>query len=134
MAFRPNYKQARGDRDRAKEQKKQEKLRRREEDAAQRKAERGEGDPPAEDDADPARPADARRRRVRNADMAKMKSRTESSVVLFDVFYEDGSRASNRKVPATELGGLDGDDPALHLSSTEPGTEDRRALRQAGRG
>jgi hypothetical protein len=45
--------------------------------------------------------------------MAKMKSRTESSVVLFDVFYEDGSRASNRKVPATELGGLDGDDPAL---------------------
>jgi hypothetical protein len=45
--------------------------------------------------------------------MAKMKSRSESSVVLFDVFYEDGGRASNRKVPATEIGGLDGDDPAL---------------------
>ena len=44
MAFRPNYQQARGDRDRAKEQKKQEKLRRREEDAARRKAERGEVD------------------------------------------------------------------------------------------
>jgi hypothetical protein len=45
--------------------------------------------------------------------MAKMKSRTESSVVLFDIFYEDGTRASNRKVPATEVGGLDGDAPAL---------------------
>ena len=45
MAFRPNYNQARGDRDRAKQQKKQEKLRRREEDAAKRKAERGEGPP-----------------------------------------------------------------------------------------
>ena len=37
MAFRPNYRQARGERDRAKEQKKQEKLRKREEDAARRK-------------------------------------------------------------------------------------------------
>jgi hypothetical protein len=32
--------------------------------------------------------------------------------VLFDVFYEDGSRTSNRKVPAASLGGLDGDAPA----------------------
>lgn len=32
--------------------------------------------------------------------------------VLFDVVYEDGSRRSNRKVPAELLGGLDGDDPA----------------------
>jgi hypothetical protein len=47
--------------------------------------------------------------------MAKMKSRTESNVVLFDVYYEDGGRASNRKVPATELGGLDGDEPALGI-------------------
>lgn len=45
--------------------------------------------------------------------MAKKKTRTDSSFVLFDVFYEDGSRASNRKVPADGLGGLDGDDPAL---------------------
>jgi hypothetical protein len=49
MAFRPNYQQQRGDRNRAKEQKKQEKLRKREEDAAKRRAERGEGDPPSED-------------------------------------------------------------------------------------
>ena len=29
--------------------------------------------------------------------------------VLFDVLYEDGSRTSNRKVPSSELGGVDGD-------------------------
>jgi hypothetical protein len=45
--------------------------------------------------------------------MAKKKPRTDSGFVLFDVFYEDGSRASNRKVPAADLGGLDGDAPAL---------------------
>lgn len=32
--------------------------------------------------------------------------------VLFDVIYEDGSRTSNRKVPSSEVGGLDGDAPA----------------------
>jgi hypothetical protein len=32
--------------------------------------------------------------------------------VLFDVLYEDGSRRSNRRVPAELLGGLDGDEPA----------------------
>jgi hypothetical protein len=40
MAFKPNYQQQRGDRNRAKEQKKQERLRRRTEDAERRKAER----------------------------------------------------------------------------------------------
>jgi hypothetical protein len=29
--------------------------------------------------------------------------------VMFDVFYEDGSRRSNRKVPSTVLGGIDKD-------------------------
>jgi hypothetical protein len=32
--------------------------------------------------------------------------------VLFDVLYEDGTRSSNRKVPSSELGSLDGDRPA----------------------
>jgi hypothetical protein len=32
--------------------------------------------------------------------------------VLFDVFYEDGSQRSNRKVPSAALGGMDGDTPA----------------------
>jgi len=32
--------------------------------------------------------------------------------VMFDVIYEDGSQRSNRKVDASLLGGLDGDEPA----------------------
>jgi hypothetical protein len=43
MAFRPNYQQQRGDRNRAKDLKKREKLARREEDAARRRAVRGDG-------------------------------------------------------------------------------------------
>jgi hypothetical protein len=35
-----------------------------------------------------------------------------SRFVNFDVFYEDGTRSSNRKVPSELLGGLDGDAPA----------------------
>jgi hypothetical protein len=37
---------------------------------------------------------------------------TESGNVLFDVLYEDGSRSSNRRVPRSIAGGLDGDGPA----------------------
>ncbi len=40
----------------------------------------------------------------------KPTKRTE--FVLFDVIYEDGSQRSNRRVPAEELGGLEGDDRA----------------------
>jgi hypothetical protein len=40
----------------------------------------------------------------------KPASRTE--FVMFDVFYEDGSQRSNRRVPSMVLGGLDGDAPA----------------------
>jgi len=43
MPFKPNYKQERSDRNRAKAQKKQEKLQRREEDSAKRKAARETG-------------------------------------------------------------------------------------------
>jgi hypothetical protein len=39
-------------------------------------------------------------------------TRAGGEFVLFDVFYEDGTQRSNRKVPCTELGGLDGDIPA----------------------
>ena len=39
----------------------------------------------------------------------------ERGFVLFDVVFEDGSRASNRRVPMELLGGLDGDDPARTL-------------------
>ncbi len=45
--------------------------------------------------------------------MARKKSKpVESGYALFDVLYEDGTRSSNRRVPRTILGGLDGDEPA----------------------
>ena len=44
--------------------------------------------------------------------MARKKQQVASGFVLFDVIYEDGTQTSNRKVPAADLGGLDGDAPA----------------------
>ena len=44
--------------------------------------------------------------------MPKKKSRDSAEFVLFDVFYDDDTRSSNRKVPSSEVGGLDGDAPA----------------------
>lgn len=32
-----------------------------------------------------------------------------SGFVFFDVLYEDGARSSHRKVPSSELAGIDGD-------------------------
>lgn len=49
--------------------------------------------------------------------------------VLFDVVYEDGSRASNRRVPSEILGGLDGDEPARDLISEQ----DQAIAQKAGR-
>jgi hypothetical protein len=40
------------------------------------------------------------------------KPATRAEFALFDVFYEDGSQRSNRRVPSEILGGLDGDEPA----------------------
>ena len=53
MPFKPNYNQQRSERDRAKRQKQQEKLKKREDDTARRKAERGEA-PPVSNGHDPA--------------------------------------------------------------------------------
>lgn len=44
--------------------------------------------------------------------MAKKQQARPNGFVLFDVLYEDGTQTSNRKVPAGDLGGLDGDLPA----------------------
>lgn len=44
--------------------------------------------------------------------MAPPRRKIKTSFVFFDVYYVDDSRTSNRKVPATALGGLDGDEPA----------------------
>ncbi|MGP1665902.1 MAG: hypothetical protein ACTS5I_08355 [Rhodanobacter sp.] len=43
--------------------------------------------------------------------MAK-KPTSRVEFVMFDIIYEDGSQRSNRKVEASLLGGLDGDEPA----------------------
>jgi hypothetical protein len=57
--------------------------------------------------------ADQDVRREGTATLARKKSKpVETGYALFDVFYEDGSRSSNRRVPRSILGGLDGDEPA----------------------
>jgi hypothetical protein len=43
--------------------------------------------------------------------MAK-KPTSRVEFVMFDIIYEDGTQRSNRKVDASLLGGLDGDEPA----------------------
>jgi hypothetical protein len=40
------------------------------------------------------------------------KPATRAEFALFDVYYEDGSQRSNRRVPRELLGGMDGDAPA----------------------
>lgn len=62
--------------------------------------------------------------------MARKKSKPlESGYALFDVFYEDGTRSSNRRVPRALLGGLDGDQPA-HDAIRE---QDNAIAEKAGR-
>ena len=58
------------------------------------------------------------------------KKRILSSFVMFDILYEDGSKSSNRRVPAAELVGLDGDGPAktiLEAQDREIGLASGRA-------
>ncbi|AZO80736.1 MULTISPECIES: hypothetical protein [unclassified Bosea (in: a-proteobacteria)] len=62
--------------------------------------------------------------------MARKKSKPlDAAYVLFDVFYEDGSRSSNRRVPTELLGGIDGDDPALEAIQEQ----DRIIAEKSGR-
>ena len=51
-----------------------------------------------------------------------VRKRIESSFVAFDVTYVDGTRTSNRRVPSTALGGLDGDDPAKEIIAEQDAT------------
>ena len=44
--------------------------------------------------------------------MAPPRRKIETTFIAFDVAYVDGTRSSNRRVPATALTGLDGDEPA----------------------
>ena len=56
-------------------------------------------------------------------------SRAGGEFVLFNVFYEDGTQRSNRKVPADLLGGLDGDAPARAVIEQQ----DRDIAEKSGR-
>ena len=58
-----------------------------------------------------------------------MKSRASTSFVMFDVVYVDGTRSSNRKVSASALAGLDGDEPARGIIEAQ----DREIAAASGR-
>lgn len=58
-----------------------------------------------------------------------MKSRASTSYVMFDVVYADGTRSSNRKVLASALAGLDGDEPARGIIEAQ----DREIAAASGR-
>jgi hypothetical protein len=53
---------------------------------------------------------------------------TRVEFVLFDVFYEDGSRRSNRKVPSAALSGSEGDAIACAIL----GDQDREIAEKSG--
>ena len=59
----------------------------------------------------------------------KPKSAAKSEFTLFNVIYEDGSQSSNRRVPTSELGGLDGDAPARAIIESQ----DREIAERSGR-
>ena len=62
--------------------------------------------------------------------LARQKSKPlEAGYVLFDVVYEDGSRSSNRRVPRSLLGGLDGDEPARRAIEEQDNTIAEKAGR-----
>ncbi len=61
--------------------------------------------------------------------MAPPRRRIETTFIAFDVTYVDGTRSSNRRVPATALTGLDGDEPAKTIIETQ----DREIGQASGR-
>ncbi|MBF0095081.1 MAG: hypothetical protein HQL33_10730 [Alphaproteobacteria bacterium] len=60
--------------------------------------------------------------------MARNKKQTDNAFVLFDILYEDGTRSSNRRIPSTLLGGLDGDAPARDMIEEQ----DRKIAEMSG--
>jgi hypothetical protein len=61
--------------------------------------------------------------------MAGKKRMQTGSFISFDVVYDDGTRSSNRKIPAEILDGLDGDEPARTLLEEQ----ERRIAEQSGK-
>ena len=47
--------------------------------------------------------------------MARKKPTARVEMVSFDVFYEDGTQSSNRRISSELLNGLDGDAPAMAI-------------------
>lgn len=45
--------------------------------------------------------------------MSRKKPTAKAEFVLFNVLYEDGMVTSNRKVPSSAVGTIDGDEPIL---------------------
>jgi hypothetical protein len=56
------------------------------------------------------------------------KPASRTHFVMFDVIYKDGSQRSNRKVPSSLLGGLDGDERARAFLEEQ----DRAIARKSG--
>jgi hypothetical protein len=56
-------------------------------------------------------------------------TRRVEEFVLFDVFYEDGTQTSNRKVPGLELDGIDGDQAAMPYIEAQ----DRKIAEMSGK-
>ena len=61
--------------------------------------------------------------------MARKKAKAGAEFVLFDVLYEDGTLTSNRRVPSSALGGLEGDAPASAIIEVQ----DREIAQRSGR-
>ena len=61
--------------------------------------------------------------------MGRRKATAAVGFVLFDVLYEDGTITSNRKVPASLLGGFDGDTAARGVVEAQ----DREIAERSGR-
>ena len=61
--------------------------------------------------------------------MSRSKATTQAEFVLFNVLYEDGTLTSNRRVPSSALGGLDGDTPATAIIEAQ----DRDIAERSGR-
>ena len=62
--------------------------------------------------------------------MARKKPTAKAEFVLFNVVYEDGTMTSNRRVPGSLLGGLEGDAPAQEFIEAQ----DREIAERSGRG
>lgn len=61
--------------------------------------------------------------------MGRRRPTAEAEFVLFDVVYEDGTRSSRRKVPASAVNGYEGDAPAKTMIMTQ----DRKIAELSGK-